>query len=50
MCLLPLCSCVQHIFYKSAIAGGRIVNEDMGDGADQLAVLNNGAAGHFCVK
>ena len=41
---------IQHIFNEDAIAGGRIVNKDMGDGTHQFAVLDNGAAAHADVK
>ena len=36
-----LCRGVQHIFDKDAVAGGRVVDEDMGHRADQFAVLND---------
>ena len=39
---------VQHIFDKNAIAGGRIVDKDMSNGARQFAVLNDGTAGQVC--
>ena len=41
---------VQHIFNKNAIAGGRIVHKNMGNGADELAVLDDETAGHADVK
>ena len=46
----PLCRCVQHVFNEDAISGGRIVNEDMSNGADQFSVLYDGTAGHADVK
>ena len=41
---------IQHVFDKDAIAGGGIVDKDMGDGAHQFSVLNDRAAGHADVK
>ena len=41
---------VQHIFDKYSIPRGGIVNQNVGHRAYQPAVLNNGAAGHECVK
>ena len=43
---LFLCRRIQHIFDEDAISGGRIVNKDMGDGAHQFPILNDGTAGH----
>ena len=45
-----LCRCIQHIFNKDAVAGGGVVNKDMGHGAHQLAVLYNRRGGHADVK
>ena len=50
ICDRPLCRSIQHVFNEDAVAHGRIVNKDMGDGAYQFSILNNGIAGHFCVK
>ena len=50
ICDRPLCRCVQHIFDEDAIASGGIVDQDMGDGTYQFAVLDNGAAAHADVK
>ena len=36
----------QHCLSKHGVAAGGVVNEDVGDGADELAVLNNGATAH----
>ena len=38
----------EHIFNEYSIPHGRVVDEDMGDGADQLAVLNDRRAAHEC--
>ena len=38
----------EHIFDEDAVAGGGVIDEDVGDGADELAVLNNGAARQVC--
>ncbi len=35
----------QHILNKNAIARCRLVDQHMGDGADEFAVLQNGTAG-----
>ncbi len=36
----------KHIFRKNTVAHGGIVDENMGHGADELAVLNDGGAAH----
>ena len=41
---------VQHVFDKDPVAGIRIVDKDMGDGADELAILDDRRAGHADVK
>ena len=41
VCLFPLCRGVEHIFDEDAIAGGWVIDKDMGDGADEFAILNN---------
>ena len=41
-----LCRCIQHIFDENAVACGRVVYKDVGDGADEVSVLDDGAAGH----
>lgn len=38
--------CIQHIFDKDSVSLGRIVDEDVGDGADELAILYDRAAAH----
>ena len=43
---LHLCGGVQHGFDEDAVATGGVVDQDMGDGAYQVAVLDDGAAGH----
>ena len=50
ICDRPLGRGIQHIFDEDAVAGCGVVHKNMGDGADELAVLDNGTAGHFCVK
>ena len=50
MCLFLLSCRVQHVFDEDAISGSGIVDEDVGDGADEFAVLDDGAAGHADVK
>ena len=45
-----LCSGVQHVFNEDAISGARIVNKDMSNGTYQFPVLDDGRAGHECVK
>ena len=37
---------IQHILNENPITPGRIVHQNMGHCADQLAVLYNGAAAH----
>ena len=51
MPLLLILSCrVQHIFDENSVPGVRLVDEDVRNSSDQFAVLNDGAAGHVCVK
>ena len=38
----------QHILNENTVACGRSVDKDMGDGTDELAVLDNGRAAHEC--
>lgn len=45
-----LCCRVQHIFDENAVAGGGVVDQYVGHGADKTPVLNNWAAGHADVK
>ena len=46
--LLPfvLPRCIQHIFDKNPVAGIRLIDENMGHGTHQLAVLNDRTAAH----
>ena len=37
---------IQHIFDEDPVAFGGFVDKNVGDGADDLAVLQNGAAAH----
>ena len=43
---LILPRCLQHVFDENSIPNVRRVDQDVGDGADELAVLDDGAAGH----
>ena len=45
-----LCCGIQHIFDEDAVTRRRIIHQHMGHGADELAVLDDGAAGHADVK
>ena len=45
-----LCRRLQHIFDEDAVALRGVVNQDMGNGADEFAVLDDGTAGHADVK
>ena len=45
-----LCCGVQHVFNENAVAGGGVIDEDMGNCAHQFAVLDDGTAGHADVK
>ena len=40
----PLGRGIQHIFNKNAVAGGGVVDEDMGHSADEFPVLNDGTS------
>ena len=51
--IITLCHvlrCFEHIFGEDAVAAGRIVHQNVGDGAYELAVLKDGAAAHECVN
>ena len=37
---------VQHVFDKDPVAGIRVIYKDMGDGADEFAILDDGTAAH----
>ena len=51
LCAIPILRCrVEHVFDEDTVTGGRIVNKDMGDSADQFAVLDDRAAAHADVK
>ena len=41
---------VQHIFNENSVTGGGVIDEDMGHGANQFAILNNRATAHADVK
>ena len=43
---MPLPRRVQHIFNKNPVSLRRIGNENVSDGADEFAVLEDGRAGH----
>ena len=38
----------EHILNKNPIPHRRVIDEDVGNGPDRLAVLHNGTAGHEC--
>ena len=40
----PLRRGFEHIFNKNSIAGGGVVDQDVGNGADEFAVLDDGGA------
>lgn len=46
----PLRSGIQHIFNENAVAGCWVVDQDVGNRADEFAILNDRAAAHVCVK
>ena len=41
---------VQHILNKYSVAGGGVVDQNMGHRAHQFPILNDGTAGHADVK
>ena len=41
-----LCGRIQHIFDEDTIPRSRVVDKDMGDSADKLAILYNRTPGH----
>ena len=45
-----LACCLQHIFYKNAVAHGGIVHQHVGYSADEFAVLDDRRAGHARVN
>lgn len=46
LCQIILPRRVQHIFNKDPVAGIRGIYQNVGDGADEFAVLNDGTTGH----
>ena len=38
----------EHIFDEDSVARGRVVDQDVGDCSNELAVLNDLAAAHGC--
>ena len=48
--LRPLCCGVEHVFNEDAVAGSWVVDENVCDCTNQLAILDDGTAGHFCGK
>ena len=42
--------CLQHILDQDAVTHGGIIDQHVGHGADEFAVLDDGAAAHVCVK
>ena len=48
--IFSLTGCFQHVFDEDAVAGGGVIDQDVGDGADEVSVLDNGRAGHADVK
>ena len=48
--VLFLFTCREHIFNKYGVAAGGVVDEDVGDGADYLAVPDYGRAAHESVN
>ena len=45
-----LCCRIEHIFNKDTVSRCGVVDQDMGHGTDQFAVLDDGATGHADVK
>lgn len=41
---------IQHILNKDAVPSCRIIYQHVGDGTDEATVLDDGGAGHVCVK
>ena len=41
---------IEHIFDENAVAGGWVVDKDVGHRTHQFAVLDDGTAGHADVK
>ena len=46
----PLGCSVQHIFYEDAVTRCGVIHKDVGHGADEFALLDDGAAGHARVN
>ena len=38
----------EHVFDENAVSDGGVIDEHVGDGTNELAVLYNGAAAHEC--
>ena len=41
---------IQHIFNENTVPRSGIVDQNVGDGADELAVLNDRTATHECIQ
>ena len=41
-----LSCCIQHILNKNPVSADGVVDQDMGNGPNELAILQNGAARH----
>ena len=37
---------IQHVLYKNPVTPCWVIDQDVGDGADQVAVLDNGTSAH----
>ena len=47
LCAIPILRRrIKHIFNKDAVARCGVIDQNMGDGTDKLAVLDDGASGH----
>ncbi len=47
---IPSGSRIQHIFNKDSISSIWLIYQNMSNGADEFAVLDDRGAGHECVK
>ena len=47
---LPLCRRIQHVFNENAVSRCGVIDQYVGNRADEFAVLDDGGTGHECVN
>ena len=41
---------IEHVLNKYAVSSRRVIDENVGDSSNELAILNDWAAAHECVQ